>query len=157
DVLGQLVITYLERRDKRLTGLVTVEANYPDSYTIVLAPENVDRIFLHRPNKAFGVADIDFAAVAQAKIFHLGYPPLLPRLIMNDGDELAAIFQQAKATGVVTSLDMAFPDPHGFSGQVNWPEIMRRTLPHVDVFLPSVEEIVFALRRADYDAWNADV
>lgn len=125
------------------------------SYTIALTPQRVDRIFLHcpGPNAIFGAANVDFSQVATAKIFHLGYPPYMPRLIANDGDELHTIYQQAKATGVVTSLDMALPDPNSIGGKADWHTILRRTLPYVDICIPSIEEVLFALRRADYDAW----
>jgi sugar/nucleoside kinase (ribokinase family) len=68
-----------------------------------------------------------------------------------NGVELAAVFQQAKATGVTTSMDMALPDPTSPGGQVNWRAILQRTLPTVDIFLPSIEEILYMLRRELYE------
>jgi sugar/nucleoside kinase (ribokinase family) len=52
---------------------------------------------------------------------------------------------------------MVVPDPGALSGQVNWQSILRKTLSYVDIFLPSIEEILFMLRRADFDAWSPDV
>jgi sugar/nucleoside kinase (ribokinase family) len=46
---------------------------------------------------------------------------------------------------------MSRPDPGSESGRVDWREWMRNVLPHVDVFLPSVEELVFMLDRAKHD------
>jgi sugar/nucleoside kinase (ribokinase family) len=103
------------------------------------------------------VADVNFALVGQAKIFHLGYPPLLPKLIQHEAEELIALWKQAKATGVVTAQDMVMPDPDKLSGQADWHDILRKTLPNIDIFIPSIEEILFMLRRADYEAWGADV
>jgi sugar/nucleoside kinase (ribokinase family) len=156
DLIGQVITRILEDRDPTLTQLITVASGQPGSYTIVLSPQRVDRIFLHctGTNSVFGVANIDFSLLAGAKIFHLGYPPLLPRLMADDGAELQAIYQQAQAAGVVTSLDMTLPDPNGLGGQANWVEILRRTLPHTDIFLPSIEEILFMLRRTEYMAWR---
>src|SRR5207247_5555181 len=103
------------------------------------------RTFLHcaGTNATFGLANVDFSLLAGAKIFHVGYPPFLPGLLKNDGAELEAIYRQAKATGVVTSMDTALPDPQGVSGRSDWNTIWRRALPYVDIFMPSIEEILF--------------
>ena len=65
----------------------------------------------------------------------------------DDGAELEEMYRRAKATGVTTSLDTAAPDPNSPAGRADWPVILRRTLPFVDVFLPSFEELLFMLRR----------
>ncbi len=156
DLMSQLIVNFLRQRDERLTEFIHTKSGEPASYTIALSPENADRTFLHctGTNRNFGVADIDFVLVERARIFHLGYPPILPRLYNHDGQELEAIYQRAKATGAITSLDMSLPDANGAAGKANWRVILQRTLPYVDVFLPSIDEIVFMLRRADYDAWQ---
>jgi sugar/nucleoside kinase (ribokinase family) len=154
-----VIIAALKDRDPRLGELITVQTNQSSSYTVVLAPARADRFFLHSTgtNSAFSAANVDFGLLRQARLFHLGYPPVLPRLIADDGVGLSALYQQAQAAGAVTSLDMTLPDPEGPSGQANWMRILARTLPYVDVFLPSIEEILFMLRRADYDAWGDNV
>lgn len=155
DIIGKITTDLLEARDPSLSEMIVRLPGQPSSYTIALSPQRVDRIFLHciGPNSSFGVTNIDFALVSNARIFHLGYPPYLPRLFAKNGDEMQAIYQQAKATGVVTSLDLALPDPNSPSGKADWRTIFRRSLPYVDIFIPSIEEALFALRRADYDAW----
>ncbi|MDX2138400.1 MAG: carbohydrate kinase family protein [Chloroflexota bacterium] len=45
DAIGRMVIEFLDRRDPSLTQYVSTLSEYPSSYTIVLAPERVDRIF----------------------------------------------------------------------------------------------------------------
>jgi sugar/nucleoside kinase (ribokinase family) len=91
----------------------------------------------------------------QVDLFHFGYPPLMKRLYQNDGAELVNIFKRAKATGVTTSLDMAMPDPNAPSGQANWPLILENTLPYVDLFLPSIEEILLTLYPHTFAQINA--
>ena len=59
--------------------------------------------------------------------------------------------------GAATALDMSMPDQDGPSGQIDWRPVLTNTLPYVDIFLPSIDEIVFMLRRADYDAWDGAV
>lgn len=159
DLIGQAIISLLRSRDPALTEQITSLPGHPTSYTIVLSPERVDRIFLHctGTNDIFGAANVDFSLLDQARLFHLGYPPLLPQLYARDGDQLEMIYRQAYATGVVTSLDMALPDPDGPSGQANWVRIFERTLPYLDIFLPSIEEIVFALRKPDFLAWQGNL
>jgi sugar/nucleoside kinase (ribokinase family) len=159
DLLGRVIIEFLNARDPSLSELITTIPNQPSSYTVVLSPLNADRAFIHctGTNDTFGVDGINFDLLSQAKIFHLGYPPLLPRLMLNDGDESELIFKKAKETGVVTSLDMTLPDANGVSGRVNWRRLLERTLPHVDIFLPSIEEILFMLRREDYESWHGSV
>ncbi|GAH86165.1 unnamed protein product, partial [marine sediment metagenome] len=119
------------------------------SYTIVLSPPGMDRMFLHNPgaNDTFTSRDINFDLVSRAKLFHLGYPPLMRKLYENEGREMAEIFRKAKDSGVTTSLDFTLPDPESPSGKVNWPKILEKTLPYVDIFLPSAEEILFMLRK----------
>jgi sugar/nucleoside kinase (ribokinase family) len=159
DFVGQAIVNILEGHDPSLCEYIRVLPGEPGSYTIVLSPERVDRIFLSGtgPNSTFGTKDVDFSVLKNTKLFHLGYPPLLPRLFANGGEELIEIFRRAKDAGVVTSLDMTLPDPNSPSGQVNWPKVFQRTLPHLDIFIPSIEEALFCLRRADYDAWNGAV
>jgi sugar/nucleoside kinase (ribokinase family) len=159
DFAGTTIRSILDSHSPVLSEHVTVVADQPTSYTIVLSPGRVDRIFLHCPgtNTEFGVKDIDFSVLGDAKMFHLGYPSLLPRLFANDGEELAAILERVKAEGLVTSLDMTLPDRHSPSGQVDWRTIFARAMPHTDIFLPSIEEILFCLRRDDFDVWDGKV
>ncbi|NDJ59983.1 MAG: carbohydrate kinase family protein [Chloroflexi bacterium] len=159
DIFGKAIISSFEERDPSLSQFISVREDQATSYTVVLSPENVDRIFLHctATNAAFNSNDVNYDLVAQTKIFHFGYPPIMPAMIENDGDELARMFKLAHATGAVTSLDTSVPDPQGLSGRVDWHKIMARTLPSVDIFVPSIEEIMFMLRRSDYDAWEPDI
>ncbi len=71
----------------------------------------------------------------------------MERLFLDDGEELAAIFERARARGVTTSLDMSLPDPESPSGRVDWDAVLRRVLPNVDLFLPSIEEVLYFLER----------
>jgi sugar/nucleoside kinase (ribokinase family) len=103
------------------------------------------------------VEDIRYDLLAEARLFHFGYPPLMTRMYADGGHELAEMCQRAKETGVTTSLDLAMPDPAGPSGQVDWQLILARTLPYVDLFLPSVEELLFMLRRDRFDPLTAQV
>lgn len=159
DLAGDLTRSYLRRFSPHLAEDIIVRPNTASSYTIVLTRPDIDRTFLHctGPNDLFSVEDVDFSLVSGARWFHFGYPSLLPGLFAGEGRALTAILRQAKAAGAVTSLDFTLPDPETPSGQAVWPLILRRALPEVDVFVPSLEEAVFLLRRPWYDAWAGAV
>ncbi len=150
DSFGQQI---LELVGPELTHCIAISHEESTSYTLIISAPGFDRIFLHFPgaNDAFCAADINCDLLAEAHLFHFGYPPIMRLMYEENGAELVAVFQQAKATGVTTSLDMALPDPASPSGQVDWREILQQTLPYVDLFLPSIEEILFMLRRELYE------
>ncbi len=150
DTIGSIIIEKLKRHGD--TGGIRVSRGEGSSYTIVLAPPGIDRIFLHCPgtNNTFVASDIDYAMLKNAKLFHFGYPPIMRMMFSDGGRELALVFEQAKESGVVTSLDMAMPDPLSESGRIDWREVYRKTLPNVDIFLPSIEEAFFTLYPEEY-------
>ena len=88
DFIGETILNFLKNKVPA-EGIKIVKGE-SSSYTIVIAPKYTDRIFLHNPgtNDNFGYDDIDFESVKNAKLFHLGYPPLMKRLYENDGEEL---------------------------------------------------------------------
>jgi sugar/nucleoside kinase (ribokinase family) len=98
-------------------------------------------------NHTFGADDVPYDRLEYARLFHFGYPPYVKRMYTNDGAELEDMYRRAKETGVITSMDMALPDPNGPSGRVDWRRVLERTLPYVDVFLPSLDELWFMLHR----------
>lgn len=144
DEFGEIIKQRVGR--ERAAAFSTV-AGESSSYSIVLAIPGIDRIFFHHPgtNDTFGAEDVDYAAAAGCDLFHFGYPPLMQRMYRDGGRELVEMFSRVRAGGTVTSLDMTLPDPRSESGRVDWRGVLERLLPHVDVFLPSVEEIAFMI------------
>jgi len=136
-------------------GLITSK-NFDTSYTVVLCPGGYDRMFLHHPaaNDSFCATDINYDQVAQAKLFHFGYPPLMRRMFENDGAEVVEIYKRVHDLGVTTSLDMALPDPDSPAGRVNWEKTISQVAPHLDIFLPSAEEILYMLDRPKFDDYR---
>jgi len=152
DLFGQAVCQSISARAPGLGAEMILDASVSTSYTIIINYPEVDRIFLHYPgaNDTFQPEDIPYALLTQARLFHFGYPPLMRSMFTDRGCRLAEIFRRAKGTGITTSLDMAFPDPSSEAAQADWRLILERTLPYVDIFLPSVEEILFMLHRDRY-------
>lgn len=151
DPLGELLLGLLEGRGATLDVRRTEVAG--TAYGIVIAPPGTDRVFLECPgcNATFGADDIDYEAVAKSRLFHFGYPPLMERFFADDGAELEAMFRRVKGLGVMTSLDMTLPDPQGPAGQVNWERLLAWVLPLVDIFTPSVEELLYMLAPGEWE------
>ncbi|MCB0047815.1 MAG: carbohydrate kinase family protein [Caldilineaceae bacterium] len=154
DQFGQATLDVLRSYDPALADGMIVDADAASSYTIVINPPGVDRVFLHYPgpNDTFAAADVSDEALRATQIFHFGYPPIMARMFAHNGQELVALLQRARQCGAVTSLDMAYPDPASPAGQADWPAILAGALPHADIFLPSLEETLFMLDREHHDA-----
>ncbi len=117
------------------------------AYGLVIAPPGSDRLFLEDSgcNGSFNADDIDYDVVSQSRLFHFGYPPLMQALWKNGGAELQTLLGRVRELGVAISLDMTLPDPDSPAGKADWQAILANTLPHVDVFVPSIEELLFML------------
>ncbi|SDD54192.1 Sugar or nucleoside kinase, ribokinase family [Paenibacillus sp. CF095] len=154
DEFGKLILNILSSHMDTQHMLVANDTN--TSYTIVLSPPGMDRTFLHNPgaNDTFTFEDLTMEAIREATLFHFGYPPLMKRMYENDGEQLIRMFKTVKSLGVATSLDMAAVDPHSQAGTADWETILRRVLPYVDIFVPSVEELCFMIDRERYRDWQ---
>jgi sugar/nucleoside kinase (ribokinase family) len=147
DVLGRATLDVLRGYGAELANEMVVSPGDESSYTIVISPPGVDRSFLHFPgaNHTFAATDIRDEHLAGAAWLHFGYPPLMRSIYERDGAELVEILRRARAAGLVTSVDMAVVDPKAEAGRVDWNAWLANVLPHVDVFLPSLDEILFML------------
>lgn len=145
DVFGRLTIDLL-RGSGHAEG-VRIVTGASSSYTVVIAPPGIDRIFLHSPgtNDTFGPEDLDPGLIARCRHFHFGYPPLMQGMYADTGAGLEKVFCIAKEAGATTSCDMSLPDADSPSGRAPWRRILERVLPYVDIFLPSVEEMLYML------------
>ncbi len=145
DDFGKLTLEYLQRTGNA-EGIHVVPGSV-SSYTVVVAPPNIDRIFLHNPgtNNEYRADDLDPALIAQCRHFHFGYPPLMRSMYENEGRELQRVFQIAKEAGATTSCDMALPDPASIAGKAPWARILANILPYIDIYLPSIEESFYML------------
>ena len=116
------------------------------SYSLVVQPPGGDRVFWHHvgANASFDGDGIDLAA---GDLLHVGYPPLLPALAAGGAAGLRALLSRARARGLTTSVDLVVVDRDSEAGQQDWEAILRDTLPLVDVFTPSVDDLASVLRR----------
>lgn len=147
DPLGAALLDVVRRISAPLADGMIVAPGESSSYTVVMNLPGADRAFLHHPgaNDTFVPSDLKGQHLLGARWFHFGYPPLMRGMRAGDGDALCEVFQHAKAQGLITSLDMAFVDPASEAAHTNWPLLLEKVLPHVDVFLPSLDEIAYML------------
>ncbi len=122
------------------------------SYSVILVIPPEDRIILHSSgcNNYFTSENIRWEIVSSARLFHLGYPSIMQSLFRDDGLELANILKKVKLMGVSTSVDMALTDPDSEAGRIHWHAWFRNVLPHVDFFMPSIEEMLLFLDRKQW-------
>lgn len=115
------------------------------AYGIVLAPPGMDRVFLEDPgcNRNFTAENIDYEIVWQSRLFHFGYPPLMDELWKYGGIKLKELLGGVCRCGTAVSLDMSLPDASSPAGKADWKSILAEVLPLVDIFVPSIEELVF--------------
>lgn len=149
DLLGNEILRILENISPSLSRDMIRVTDEATSYSIVIAPPGMDRLFLHCPgcNDHFHVQDVTFTDDPGTKLLHFGYPPLMKTIYEQDGSELVSLLQKAHAAGMVTSLDMCSVDPASQAGKVDWKQWLSNVLPHVDLFVPSLDEMLFMLNR----------
>lgn len=155
DWIGRAIIDYVRGFGGDLGRHIRVVPGAASPYTVVIEPQNHDRTLLTHTGvyQAYDLASIDLDVVAGAKLFHMGYPTLLPRLFSADGDGLLALLRAVKDVCPITSIDLSLPPPDQPSGLADWRRILERCLPYIDIFVPSIEEIMFMLRPDDLQRW----
>jgi sugar/nucleoside kinase (ribokinase family) len=157
DPFGEAVCRIVGSYDPELLSGMVVDPDSSTSYTICLSPPGMDRMFLHwaGANETFSPDDIDYQALGQAALFHFGYPPVMRPFYQDGGARLVEMLRRAKDTGVTTSIDLTFPDPLSDSARLDWGAIFAAALPYVDIFAPSVGELLFMLHRPIFDRLSA--
>jgi sugar/nucleoside kinase (ribokinase family) len=149
DSLGQVIRQIVASYASHLADGISSSTKTSTSYTVVINPPGSDRCFLHHPgaNDDFCADDVRDEDVRDARLFHFGYPPLMAGMFADGGSQLTDIFRRVKSLGLTTSLDMALPDPNSPAGRADWLSILKNTLPYVDIFVPSLDEILYMLER----------
>ncbi|MBM4412091.1 MAG: carbohydrate kinase family protein [Chloroflexi bacterium] len=155
DAIGALVVNQIAAYHPRLIETLVRTDSVATSYSIVVTPGGQDRSFFYFPGTTAALtAQHIMATLDGATWLHIGYPPLLRALMVNDASPLIDTLRYAHDYAITTSIDMVVPDPHAISGQYNWLDLLPRILAHVDVFVPSAAEICAMLRPADYARWG---
>jgi len=150
DYMGSIIKSNLEKYNVS-EGIISTDMA-GTAFGIVIAPPGIDRIFLESPgcNQIFDMQFINFDAIAQSRLFHFGYPPLLKQFYSSGGKQLSSMLNNVQQMGVITSLDFSLPDPESESGKINWLTVMDNVLPFTDIFVPSVEEALQILMPSKF-------
>lgn len=122
------------------------------SYSLVIAPEGIDRFFIHSPgaNTTYTSDSIDYGLVKEARLFHFGYLPVMKKMCEDQGREAVIMYRKVHESGVTTSMDSCMPDVNQQIPEGYWTDILKRVLPYVDLFEPSVEELCFMISPERY-------
>ena len=78
DLFGRAILDIVRGYGDELAEGMIVVPGETSSYTVVINPPHIDRMFLHcvGANRTFCAQDVRYELVAQARVFHLGYPPI---------------------------------------------------------------------------------
>lgn len=141
DAAGDFVCNALARSGVDTT-LLTRTPGQQTSSTLVVNVRGEDRRFVHAfgANACFTGDEIPAPFPSGARVLYLGGFFLMPALT---ADRVAKLFQDARAAGLMTVLDVVIPDANG-----TWPAL-QKVLPFVDVFLPNTDEAQMVLGDTD--------
>ena len=132
DGFGDFLIGVMDRAGIDTRGIVR-DPETNTSATMVMVHGDGERSFVHYlgANAAFTDTDVDWNVVAGARMLHIAGALLMPAF---DGEPTARVLRRAKESGIQTCLDSAWDSRN------RWMSALEPCLPHVDVFLPSIEE-----------------
>lgn len=151
DAFGRQVRVLFDAAGAGLGDRLQTLPGEPTSYTVVIDSPGSDRRFFHCPgaNGRFTDQHIPEDALAGTRLLHFGYPPAMRAVCKDGGAPLVRIMERARAAGLMTSLDMCGVAANSWASRIDWPRLLRRVLPLVDVFLPSTDELRAMLPTAD--------
>lgn len=134
DEKGQFIVDQYERMNIDCT-LIQRSKTIITSSTILPIRSNGERPALHcrGASDVWFVDDGQFDAVCNAKFFHHGGTGLLAKM---DQGQSARLLAHAKSEGATVTLDLIAPNEGTNS-------LLASLLPHVDFFMPSLEEAEF--------------
>ncbi len=154
DLIGSVIRMILAQQNVQI-AIETVD-DCPSSSTVVVAPPGADRILLHSrgASQTFRSGDLDEGMLSASDLLHFAYPTAMKHLYANVGEEFIKLLQRAKKSGITISIDMSQPDPNSEPGRVDWKTVLKKALPYIDLFMPSLEELLFMLHRDLFDKFT---
>lgn len=154
DYLGSIIRNILDTKNIPIC-LDTVE-DCTSTSTVVIAPFGGDRILLHSrgASQTFVADDLDETLLRENDHIHFGYPTAMKYLYRNDGEEFIKLVRKCKEAGLTVSVDTSQPDPGSDAGKADWRKILADALPFIDIFMPSLEEILYMLHKPLFDELN---
>lgn len=144
DEFGELLLSKL-MAGGFATPRLTASETKATSYSLVIEPPGVDRTFWHHTgaNDEFDGTAVYLDGIG---LLHVGYPSLLPGLLVDGGRPLHELLARARRADATTSLDLAVVDPDSPAGSHDWEALLATALPYCDVVSPSLDDLTSALR-----------
>ena len=142
DEMGDHIIRAYESMGIDVSMVSRSERSRTSATMLTIRP-NGDRPALHCRGASddLTVDDADFDRVCDARFLHHGGTGLLRAM---DGGRSAKLLAHAKAKGLTVTLDLIAPGPDTM-------DALAPLLPHVDWFMPSIEEARFLSGREGLD------
>ena len=133
DALGRFLLARADMAGVN-TDAISVDPMEPTCTSIAIIDGSGERRFIHSTgaNRSLCPEDIDSSMFTNYRVVHLGGACALPLL---DGVGLAYVAREARRAGCITTMDVTW-DKDGA-----WLEKIEAALPHLDYFLPSVNEL----------------
>ena len=132
DAFGRFVIDTLAAADVDVHGIRALPET-ETSGTLIINVRGEDRRFVHSAgaNALLSASDVPLERAKRAKVLYVGGYLLMPAL---DGEPLASLFREVRASGVTTVLDIVMP------GSDDHLPKLESVLAETDVFLPNHDE-----------------
>ncbi|MCL1855983.1 MAG: carbohydrate kinase family protein [Clostridia bacterium] len=141
DSFGEFLRSELLKYHVNCDGLA-VDPSVQTSASVVLSASEGERSFLHciGANGTYGYHDVDFGIIQNSRIVFVAGTMLMDAF---DGETSATVLRMAKEMNKITVLDTAW-DSKG-----RWMNVLRPCMPHIDYFLPSMDEAVMLSGKKD--------
>lgn len=144
DDLGMLLLARLSAEGFAEPHL-SVSRGSGTSYSLVIEKPGIDRTFWHHTgaNDEFDGTSVE---VNGQDLVHVGYPSLLPGVLVDGGEPLHALLHRARTAGATTSIDLAVVDRDSTVGALDWSAILSHIFAECDIASPSLDDLTSALR-----------
>jgi sugar/nucleoside kinase (ribokinase family) len=111
----------------------------------VFVKPGTDRTFWHHTgaNDDFDGRSVD---VRGHELLHVGYPSLLPGVLVDGAHPLVELLSRAREAGATTSVDLAVVDPDSAVGTLDWASLLGHVWSECDIASPSLDDLTSALR-----------
>lgn len=149
DDFGRIIIQNINRYG--IESKFEIVSEESTTCSIVISNCGSDRMILHHrgAGQTFNISDFDFNDMEGFRLFHFGYPPTMKMLWDNEGSGLLRMLKALKKMKIVTSIDLCNPSGLGYSGEY-CKAVLKKCLPYIDIFVPSIEELMYMLHWEEY-------
>ena len=131
DVIGEHLLSLGREAGIDMSHVIRTET--PQAKMTILIKEDEGRAFFYYPGTSTELCaeDIDLSLLDQCRLLQIGSTFHLTGF---DGEGAAHVLREAQSRGVITSMDVT----SDLSGR--WDSVIRCCYPHLDYFLPSIEQ-----------------